>query len=102
MLIVEFSELLGIDVRPYTFSYAELRTPTEGFIPANKLGEGGFGSVYKAWHLYENNRQLELMDSKLSIFNEEEVIRLIGVALLCTQTLPSLRPSMSRVIAMLC
>lgn len=28
--------------------------------------------------------------------------RLIGVALLCTQTLPSLRPSMSRVVAMLC
>ncbi|KAJ0013317.1 hypothetical protein Pint_21482 [Pistacia integerrima] len=56
----------------------------------------------QAWHLYENNRQLELVDSKLSIFSEEEVIRLIGVALLCTQTLPSLRPSMSRVIAMLC
>lgn len=35
-------------------------------------------------------------------FNEEEVKRLIGVALLCTQTLPSLRPSMSRVVAMLC
>lgn len=35
-------------------------------------------------------------------FNEEEVKCLIGVALLCTQTLPSSRPSMSRVIAMLC
>ncbi|KAL9684537.1 hypothetical protein QQ045_021978 [Rhodiola kirilowii] len=30
-----------------TFSYAELRTATEDFSPANKLGEGGFGSVYK-------------------------------------------------------
>ncbi|XP_031260474.1 probable LRR receptor-like serine/threonine-protein kinase At1g56140 [Pistacia vera] len=55
-----------------------------------------------AWHLYKNNRQLELVDSKLSEFCEEKVKSLIGVALLCTQTLPSSRPSMSRVIAMLC
>lgn len=34
-------------------------------------------------------------------FNEEEVKRLIGVALLCTQTSPGLRPSMSRAVAML-
>lgn len=54
-----------------------------------------------AWHLHENNRQVELVDSRLSEFNEEEVNRLIGVALLCTQTAPTLRPSMSRVIAML-
>ncbi|XP_044468029.1 probable LRR receptor-like serine/threonine-protein kinase At1g56140 isoform X2 [Mangifera indica] len=55
-----------------------------------------------AWFLYENNRKLKLVDSKLSQYSEEEVRRLIGVALLCTQTLPSLRPSMSRVVAMLC
>lgn len=52
--------------------------------------------------MHENNRELELVDSKLSQYSEEEVRRLIGVALLCTQTLPSLRPSMSRVVAMLC
>ncbi|XP_065632935.1 probable LRR receptor-like serine/threonine-protein kinase At1g56140 isoform X2 [Quercus suber] len=40
-------ELLGIDVRPFTFSYAELKTATEDFNPSNKLGEGGFGPVYK-------------------------------------------------------
>ncbi|KAK8705869.1 hypothetical protein V6N13_049455 [Hibiscus sabdariffa] len=40
-------ELLGIDVRPYTFSYAELKAATEDFSHANKLGEGGFGPVYK-------------------------------------------------------
>uniref|UniRef100_F6H1S7 non-specific serine/threonine protein kinase n=1 Tax=Vitis vinifera TaxID=29760 RepID=F6H1S7_VITVI len=38
--------LLGMDARPYTFSYAELRNATEDFSP-NKLGEGGFGPVYK-------------------------------------------------------
>ncbi|KAK9274655.1 hypothetical protein L1049_021906 [Liquidambar formosana] len=40
-------ELLQIDGRPYTFSYTELRTATEDFNPANKLGEGGFGPVFK-------------------------------------------------------
>ncbi|RVW15719.1 putative LRR receptor-like serine/threonine-protein kinase [Vitis vinifera] len=39
--------LLGMDARPYTFSYAELRNATEDFSPSNKLGEGGFGPVYK-------------------------------------------------------
>ncbi|KAK0597856.1 hypothetical protein LWI29_029231 [Acer saccharum] len=55
-----------------------------------------------AWNLHENNRQVELVDSRLPEFNEEEVKRMIGVDLLCTQTLPSLRPPMSRVVAMLC
>ena len=30
-----------------TFSYAELRAATEDFNPVNKLGEGGFGTVFK-------------------------------------------------------
>ncbi|GKV50308.1 hypothetical protein SLEP1_g57020 [Rubroshorea leprosula] len=40
-------ELLGIGPRPNTFSYAELRAATDDFSPSNKLGEGGFGPVYK-------------------------------------------------------
>ncbi|KAL0407107.1 UNVERIFIED_CONTAM: putative LRR receptor-like serine/threonine-protein kinase [Sesamum latifolium] len=43
----EDKELLGLDVRPYTFSYAELKTATDDFNLTNKLGEGGFGPVYK-------------------------------------------------------
>ncbi|KAI4323212.1 hypothetical protein L6164_022835 [Bauhinia variegata] len=54
-----------------------------------------------AWNLFENNRVIELVDPRLSEFNEEEVKRIVGVALLCTQTSPALRPSMSRVVAML-
>ncbi|KAJ0501037.1 putative protein kinase RLK-Pelle-DLSV family [Helianthus annuus] len=42
-----YEEFLGIDAKPYTFSYGELRDATDGFSPANKLGEGGFGPVYK-------------------------------------------------------
>ncbi|XP_030971275.1 probable LRR receptor-like serine/threonine-protein kinase At1g56130 isoform X1 [Quercus lobata] len=40
-------ELLGIGLRPNTFSYAELRSATDNFNPSNKLGEGGFGPVFK-------------------------------------------------------
>ncbi|CAK9326828.1 unnamed protein product [Citrullus colocynthis] len=55
-----------------------------------------------AWYLYENNREIQLLDSDLSTFNEDEVKRVIRVGLMCTQTSPARRPSMSRVVAMLC
>ncbi|XP_058218944.1 probable LRR receptor-like serine/threonine-protein kinase At1g56140 isoform X2 [Rhododendron vialii] len=54
-----------------------------------------------AWRLHENDREVELVDTTLLEFDEEEVKRVIGVALLCTQTSPQLRPSMSRAMAML-
>ena len=41
------------------------------------------------------------MDPDFSEFNEEEVRRTMGVALLCTQTSPTARPPMSKVVAML-
>ncbi|XP_068656009.1 probable LRR receptor-like serine/threonine-protein kinase At1g56140 [Aristolochia californica] len=40
-------EPMGVSSKAYSFTYAELKTATENFNPANKLGEGGFGSVYK-------------------------------------------------------
>lgn len=41
-----WTEVAGFDnVKRYT--YKELRNATEDFSPANKIGEGGFGSVYK-------------------------------------------------------
>ncbi|MCL7036148.1 hypothetical protein MKW94_012863, partial [Papaver nudicaule] len=45
--INEEEELLGIENMPNMFTYAELKNATEDFKYANKLGEGGFGSVYK-------------------------------------------------------
>ncbi|KAH7854350.1 hypothetical protein Vadar_012851 [Vaccinium darrowii] len=189
-----WEEFLGMDARPYTFTYTELKAATEDFNPANKLGEGGFGPVFKgtlndgrviavkqlsvashqgksqfvaeiatisavqqrnlvkfgylapeyamrgrltekadvfgfgvvaleivsgwpnsdssleeekiyllewAWRLHENDNEVGLVDANLLEFDEEEVKRVIGVALLCTQTSPQLRPSMSRAVAML-
>lgn len=57
--------------------------------------------VTQAWNLHEKGREVELIDDRLSEFNVEEVKRVIGVALLCTQASHSLRPPMSRVVAML-
>ncbi|XP_030493068.2 probable LRR receptor-like serine/threonine-protein kinase At1g56130 isoform X1 [Cannabis sativa] len=54
-----------------------------------------------AWNMYEDNREIELIDSTLSEFNKEEVRRIIQVAFLCTRTSPTARPSMSKVVALL-
>ncbi|KAI3456686.1 hypothetical protein Pfo_013349 [Paulownia fortunei] len=56
---------------------------------------------HNAWHCHENKREMELVDTNLSEFNEDEARSLIGVALLCSQTSPVARPSMSDVVAML-
>ncbi|KAK8594781.1 hypothetical protein V6N13_015697 [Hibiscus sabdariffa] len=112
--------------------YEEEEAATEDFSPSNKLGQGGFGTVYKgtlsdgrvvavngrpktanrleddkiylldwAWDLHENNQSLELVDPTLAEFDENEALRVVMVALLCTQGSPSMRPPMSRVVAML-
>ncbi|KAK4804839.1 hypothetical protein SAY86_004656 [Trapa natans] len=65
------------------------------------LGKGEVYLLEWAWNLYELNQEMELVDSSLSDFNREEAKRMVGIALLCTQTSPMLRPSMSRVVSML-
>ncbi|KAG5561043.1 hypothetical protein RHGRI_004156 [Rhododendron griersonianum] len=45
---------------------------------------------------------MDLMDPKLgSNFNKEEAMRMIEVALVCTNPSPALRPTMSAVVSML-
>ncbi|KAB1216932.1 hypothetical protein CJ030_MR4G016055 [Morella rubra] len=46
-LLTNVDEALRNKCRPFSFSYTELKTATEDFNPAIKLGEGGFGPVYK-------------------------------------------------------
>lgn len=47
---VKHKELIDMDATPQAFAYAELKTATEDFSPSNKLGQGGFGHVYKVSH----------------------------------------------------
>ena len=41
------------------------------------------------------------MDPSVTEFNENEALRVVGIALLCTQGSPAMRPTMSRVVTML-
>ncbi|KAJ3693534.1 hypothetical protein LUZ60_009014 [Juncus effusus] len=54
-----------------------------------------------AWGLYEKKRALDIVDPKLRSFNEEQVLRLMGISFMCTQSSLLLRPSMSRVVTMI-
>ncbi|GLT37595.1 hypothetical protein SLA2020_119030 [Shorea laevis] len=54
-----------------------------------------------AWKLREEERLLDIVDPELTKFPEEEVIRFIKVALLCTQEGPHQRPDMKQVVEML-
>uniref|UniRef100_A0A251VEM3 non-specific serine/threonine protein kinase n=1 Tax=Helianthus annuus TaxID=4232 RepID=A0A251VEM3_HELAN len=40
-------ELRGIDLQTGIFTMRQIKAATKNFDPSNKLGEGGFGSVYK-------------------------------------------------------
>ncbi|KAM3700637.1 hypothetical protein ACB098_05G111500 [Castanea mollissima] len=52
--------------------------------------------------LQQRGNLMELVDPKLgSEFNKEEAVRMIKVALLCTNPSPALRPNMSAVVSML-
>ncbi|KAL2245503.1 UNVERIFIED_CONTAM: putative leucine-rich repeat receptor-like serine/threonine-protein kinase, partial [Sesamum indicum] len=94
--------LKGLDLHTGSFTLRQIRAATNNFDPANKIGEGGFGPVYKANSLKEKGNLMELVDPRLeSNFNREEVMMAINVALLCTNTVAAERPTMSAVVSML-
>ncbi|XP_015695988.2 probable LRR receptor-like serine/threonine-protein kinase At1g56140 [Oryza brachyantha] len=53
------------------------------------------------WGLYEREEAIRILDPKLDEFDSEQALRVINVALLCTQGSPHQRPPMSRVMAIL-
>ncbi|KAI3519027.1 hypothetical protein L1887_07998 [Cichorium endivia] len=56
-----------------------------------------------AWNLYETGMQLKLVDETLdpSDYREEEIKKVIEIALMCTQSPVSMRPTMSEVVMLL-
>ncbi|KAI3692201.1 hypothetical protein L6452_32012 [Arctium lappa] len=84
------------------FSFASIVAATDDFASENKLGEGGFGPVFKAWELCRQGDALELEDPTLTdACVVGQFFRTIYVAFLCVQENAVDRPVMSDVIFML-
>uniref|UniRef100_A0A7N2LUJ3 Uncharacterized protein n=1 Tax=Quercus lobata TaxID=97700 RepID=A0A7N2LUJ3_QUELO len=113
------------------FDFATIEGATDKFSDDNKLGEGGFGVVYKfrvlileiltgeknssfcqanssedllsyAWKHWRDETPLELLDPTLGDSNtKNEVIRRLHIGLHCVQDNPADRPTMATVVLML-
>ncbi|KAM7530730.1 hypothetical protein LguiB_034140 [Lonicera macranthoides] len=84
------------------YNFESLKAATDNFHLANKLGEGGFGPVYKAWELWNEDKIVELIDQ--AVFDTRfqiEITRYINVGLLCVQEFANDRPIISTVLSML-
>ncbi|KAF2285007.1 hypothetical protein GH714_034670 [Hevea brasiliensis] len=108
----------------------KLRVATRNFSDAYKLGQGGFGPVYKgkldggreiavkrlskssgqgleelkseAWEHWTNGTALEFLDPTMGDqWSKHEVLKCIHIGLLCVQEAVVDRPSMSEIVMML-
>ncbi|KAI9182009.1 hypothetical protein LWI28_021025 [Acer negundo] len=85
------------------FNFHTIRDATQNFLSGNKLGEGGYGPVFKIWELWRAGRSLELVDEAVaaSCDSNQNLVRFINIGLLCVQESAEDRPSMSDVLHML-
>ncbi|KAF7129967.1 hypothetical protein RHSIM_Rhsim10G0068300 [Rhododendron simsii] len=74
---------------------------TDNFSPANRIGGGGFGSVYRTMRLEQEGRLMELVDVTMGSFPRNDVLRCIRIGLLCCQESVQDRPLMSSALLML-
>ena len=44
-------ELKGLDLHTGSFTLRQIKAATNNFAPDNKIGEGGFGPVYKVYYV---------------------------------------------------
>ncbi|XP_057996783.1 probable LRR receptor-like serine/threonine-protein kinase At1g07650 isoform X2 [Hevea brasiliensis] len=66
-------DLKGLDLQTGSFTLRQLRAATNNFDSANKIGEGGFGSVYKGELLDGTNIAVKQLSSKSRQGNREFV-----------------------------
>ncbi|KAG6395594.1 hypothetical protein SASPL_141717 [Salvia splendens] len=66
-------DLKGLDLRTGKFTLRQIRAATNNFDPANKIGEGGFGPVYKGVLLDKTIIAVKQLSSKSKQGNREFV-----------------------------
>lgn len=52
--MILISELRGIDLQTGLFTLRQMKSATKNFDATNKIGEGGFGSVYKVFKFFSH------------------------------------------------
>uniref|UniRef100_A0A0D9X5C2 non-specific serine/threonine protein kinase n=1 Tax=Leersia perrieri TaxID=77586 RepID=A0A0D9X5C2_9ORYZ len=85
----------------FAFGVVALETVAGRSNTNNSLEESKIYLLEWAWDLYEKEQALRIVDPRLESFNKDEVLRVIHVALLCTQGSPNQRPPMSKVMSVL-
>ncbi|KAL7216158.1 hypothetical protein ACSBR1_028163 [Camellia fascicularis] len=69
-----------------SFSLRSILAATDNFSEANKLGEGGYGPVDKAWENWKQGSYLEFIDLSIKdTCNFKEALKSIAVRLVCSR-----------------
>ncbi|KAK3028206.1 hypothetical protein RJ639_039489 [Escallonia herrerae] len=87
----------------YSFGVLLLEIVTGRQNNRSKTSEYSESLVTIAWRHFQQGTVEELFDANLTLHNyhNNEILRVVHVGLLCTQEIPSLRPSMSKALNML-
>ncbi|KAK8646246.1 hypothetical protein V6N13_120039 [Hibiscus sabdariffa] len=59
------ASLNGTNAELPSFNLATMAASTNNFSSDNRLGQGGFGTVYKVWEFWRNEQAMEIIDSSL-------------------------------------
>lgn len=85
----------------YSFGVVLLEVVTGKNPIENEYGEGKDIVNWVSTHLNDRKDIVEVLDWRVALHNEDEMMKVLKVALLCTTKLPSVRPTMREVVKML-